>query len=282
MEFGITIAPMRFPVDLVAAGRLAEEIGFDSFWVPEHTHFPVDRRTPWPGGGEQERQWQYYPNPFVALAGVAGATKRIKLGTCISLVIQHDPIVQAKEVASLDHLSGGRFLFGIGGGWHREEMANHGTEPRLRWRVLRERIAAMKAIWTTDEAAYHGQLVNFDPLWSWPKPVQKPHPPILMGGDGPKAIEGLLEYCDGWMPRPTGFEPALPERMAEVARRAAELGRGPIPSTIFGAALDPRELERYEQLGAACALFRVAPHNYDLVATTLEDTMKVVREYCCD
>jgi probable F420-dependent oxidoreductase len=279
MELGITIAPMRFPVDLVAAGRLAEEIGFDSFWVPEHTHFPVDRRTPWPGGGEQERQWQYYPNPFVALAGVAGVTTRIKLGTCISLVIQHDPIVQAKEVASLDHLSGGRFLFGIGGGWHREEMANHGTEPRLRWRVLRERIAAMKAIWTTDEAEYHGQLVDFDPLWSWPKPVQKPHPPILMGGDGPKAIEGLLEYCDGWMPRPTGFEPALPERMAEVARRAAELGRGPIPSTIFGAALDPRELERYEQLGAACALFRVAPHNYDLVATTLENTMKVVREY---
>jgi probable F420-dependent oxidoreductase len=279
MELGITIAPMRFPVDLVAAGRLAEEIGFDSFWVPEHTHFPVDRRTPWPGGGEQERQWQYYPNPFVALAGVAGVTKRIKLGTCISLVIQHDPIVQAKEVASLDHLSGGRFLFGIGGGWHREEMANHGTEPRLRWRVLRERIAAMKAIWTTDEAEYHGQLVDFDPLWSWPKPVQKPHPPILMGGDGPKAIEGLLEYCDGWMPRPTGFEPALPERMAEVARRAAELGRSPIPSTIFGAALDPRELERYEQLGAACALFRVAPHNYDLVATTLENTMKVVREY---
>ena len=279
MEFGVTIAPMRFPVDLVAAGKLAEEIGFDSFWVPEHTHFPLDRKTGWPGGGEQERQWQYYPNPFVALAGVAGVTRRIKLGTCISLVIQHDPIVQAKVVASLDHLSGGRFLFGIGGGWAREEMANHGTRPALRWKVLRERIAAMKEIWTKDEAEYHGQFVNFDPIWSWPKPVQSPHPPILMGGDGPKAIEGLLEYCDEWMPRPTGFEPALPERMAEVNRRAAELGRGPIWATIFGAALDPGELERYEQLGAVCALFRLAPKNFDTTPAALEQAMAVVREY---
>ena len=279
MEFGVTIAPMRFPVDQVAAGRLAEELGFDSFWVPEHTHFPLNRQTPWPGGGEQERQWQYYPNPFVALAGVAGATRRIKLGTCISLVIQHDPIVQAKVVASLDHLSGGRFLFGIGGGWAREEMANHGTKPSLRWKILRERIAAMKEIWTRDEAEYHGEFVDFDPIWSWPKPVRKPHPPILMGGDGPKAVEGLLEYCDEWMPRPTGFEPSLPERMAEVNRRAAELGRGPIPATIFGAALDPRELEGYAKLGAACAMFRLAPHNYDTVPAALERAMRVVREY---
>jgi probable F420-dependent oxidoreductase len=279
MEFGVTISPMRFPVDDVAAGKLAEELGFDSYWVPEHTHFPLDRKTPWPGGGEQERQWQYYINPFVALAGVAGVTKRIKLGTCISLVIQHDPIVQAKEVASLDFVSGGRFLFGIGGGWAREEMANHGTKPSLRWKVLRERIGAMKAIWTRDEAEYHGDFVDFDPIWSWPKPIQKPHPPILMGGDGPKAVEGLLEYCDEWMPRPTGFEPPLPERMAEVNRRAAELGRGPIPATIFGAAPDPRELERYEQLGAACALFRVAPRNYDTVPAALEQAMKVVRDY---
>jgi probable F420-dependent oxidoreductase len=279
MEFGLTIAPTRFPVDHVAAGKLAEELGFDSFWMPEHTHFPLNRQTPWPGGGEQERQWQYYPNPFVALAGVAGVTTRIKLGTCISLVIQHDPIVQAKVVASLDHISGGRFLFGIGGGWAREEMANHGTRPSLRWKILRERIAAMKAIWTEDVAEFHGEFVNFDPLWSWPKPIQAPHPPILMGGDGPKAVEGLLEYCDEWMPRPTGFEPALPERLADVNRHAAELGRGPIRATIFGAALDPREIERYEKLGAVCALFRVAPHNFDTVPAALERAMNVVREY---
>ncbi len=279
MEFGVTIAPSRFPVDIVAAGKLAEELGFDSFWVPEHTHFPLNRETPWPGGGDQQRQWQYYPNPFVALAGVAGVTTTMKLGTCISLVIQHDPIVQAKVVASLDHLSGGRFLFGIGGGWQREEMANHGTKPTLRWKVLRERIAAMKEIWTKDEAEFHGEHVSFDPIWSWPKPIQKPWPPILMGGDGPKAVEGLLEYCDEWMPRPTGFEPSLPERMAEVNRRAAEMGRKPIPSTIFGAVLEPRELERYEQLGATAALFRLAPHNFDSVPAVLEGTMRVVREY---
>ena len=279
MEFGLTIAPARFPIDYVAAGKLAEALGFESFWVPEHTHFPLNRQTPWPGGGEQERQWQYYPNPFVALAGVAGATERVKLGTCISLVIQHDPIVQAKVVASLDHLSGGRFLFGIGGGWAREEMANHGTRPALRWRILRERIAAMKEIWTNDEAEYHGEFVNFDPIWSWPKPAQKPHPPILMGGDGPKAIEALLEYCDEWMPRPTGFEPALPERMAEVNRRAAELGREPIRATIFGAALDPRALEEYERIGAVCAMCRLAPQNFDTVPAALERAMGVVREY---
>jgi probable F420-dependent oxidoreductase len=279
MEFGVTIAPMRWPTDLVAAGKRAEELGFDSFWVPEHTHFPLNRETPWPGGGDQQRQWQYYPNPFTALAGVAGVTTRLKLGTCISLVMQHDPIVQAKVVASLDHLSGGRFIFGIGGGWQREEMLNHGTKPSLRWKVLRERIAAMKEIWTNDEAEYHGEFVNFEPIWSWPKPIQQPHPPILMGGDGPKAIEGLLEYCDGWMPRPTGFEPSLPERMAEVNRRAAELGRGPIPSTIFGAPLDPREFERYEKLGAEAVMFRLAPHNYDGTPAVLEGAMQVVREY---
>jgi probable F420-dependent oxidoreductase len=211
--------------------------------------------------------------------GVAGVTTRLKLGTCISLVMQHDPIVQAKVVASLDHLSGGRFIFGIGGGWQREEMLNHGTKPSLRWKILRERIAAMKEIWTKDEAEFHGEFVNFDPIWSWPKPIQKPWPPILMGGDGPKAIEGLLEYCDGWMPRPTGFEPSLPERMAEVNRRAAELGRGPIPSTIFGAPLDPREFEQYEQLGAEAVMFRLAPHNYDSTPAALEGAMKVVREY---
>jgi probable F420-dependent oxidoreductase len=279
MEFGVTIAPMRFPVDPVASGRLAEQLGFDSFWMPEHTHFPLNRQTPWPGGGEQERQWQYYPNPFVALAGVAAVTSRIKLGTCISLVIQHDPIVQAKVVASLDHLSKGRFLFGVGGGWAREEMANHGTRPALRWKVLRDRILAMKAIWTNEVAEYHGQIVNFDPLWSWPKPIQRPHPPILMGGDGPKAVEGLLEYCDEWMPRPSGFEPPLAERMAEVNRRAAALGRPPIRPTIFGAALEPQALEHYAQLGAACALFRLTPQNYDTVPAALEQAREVVRQY---
>jgi probable F420-dependent oxidoreductase len=279
MEFGLTVAPPRFPVDYVAAGKLSEELGFESFWVPEHTHFPVNRQTDWPGGGDQQRQWQYYPNPFVALAGVAGATTKIKLGTCISLVMQHDPIIQAKVVASLDHISGGRLLFGIGGGWFREEMANHGTRYATRWRVLRERIGAMRAIWTQDEASYHGHFHSFDKIWSWPKPVQKPGPPVLMGGDGPKAIEGLLEYCDEWMPRPHGFEPALEARMAEVNRRADELGRGPIRATIFGAALDPRELERYEKMGAVRAMFRLAPVNYDSVPATLEGAMKVVHDY---
>ena len=279
MEFGVTIAPLRFPVDLVAAGKLAEELGFDSFWVPEHTHFPLNRQTPWPGGGEQERQWQYYPNPFVALAGVAGATRRIKLGTCISLVIQHDPIVQAKVVASLDHLSGGRFLYGIGGGWAREEMANHGTRPALRWKILRERIAAMKEIWTKDEAEFHGEFVNFDPIWSWPKPAQKPHPPIIIGGDGERALQALLEYGDEWLPRPTRSEQPLDQRIADMRRRAAELGRDRIPVSLFGVPPDPKLIETYQAAGADRCVFRLPPAGANEVLPVLAGCAEVVRSF---
>jgi probable F420-dependent oxidoreductase len=279
MKFGAIMFPTDYSMSVVELGRALEERGFESLWVPEHTHIPTSRQTPWPGGAELPREYSHALDPFVALGAVAAATSQLRLGTGVCLVIEHDPIDLAKQVATLDLVSGGRFLFGIGGGWNREEMRHHGTDPAQRWGILRERIEAMKAIWTTDEAEYHGRFVNFDPIWSWPKPVQQPHPPILMGGDGPKAIEGLLEYCDEWMPRPVGFEPPLPERAADVQRRATELGRRPIPMTIFGAALDPRELERYEQLGATCAMFRVRPENFDRVPAAIERAMAVVREY---
>jgi probable F420-dependent oxidoreductase len=159
-------------------------------------------------------------DPFVALSFAAAATERIKVGTGVCLVVERDPIVTAKEVASLDLLSGGRFLFGIGAGWNREEMRNHGTNPRRRFTLMRERVEAMKEIWAADEAEYHGEFVDFDPLWAWPKPVQRPHPPILLGGGGPKVLDRVLAYADEWMPNRYGTPEELGERIAELRERA--------------------------------------------------------------
>ncbi len=166
MKFGITMFPTDYAIDVITLGRAVEERGFDSLWFPEHTHIPTSRRTPWPGGAELPREYSHTLDPFVALGAVAATTDRLLLGTGICLVIQRDPITLANEVASLDFLSGGRFLFGIGGGWNEEEMEDHGTDPKLRWKILRERVLAMKEIWTTDEAEFHGRFVDFEPTWS--------------------------------------------------------------------------------------------------------------------
>ena len=164
--------------------------------MPEHTHIPVARTTPYPAGGDLPAQYSHSLDPFVALSAAATVTTRLKLGTGVCLVVEQDPITLAKEVASLDHLSGGRFLFGIGGGWNREEMADHGTDPTTRWALMGERVEAMKVIWTHDEAEYHGRFVDFDPIWQWPKPVQQPHPPVLLGGAGGRALAAVMAYAD--------------------------------------------------------------------------------------
>src|SRR5215208_5148027 len=171
---------------------MAEERGFESVFVTEHTHIPASRDTAYPAGGDLPREYWRIPDPFVALTTMAAATERTRVGTAICLVIERDPIVTAKEVASLDRLSGGRFLFGVGAGWNAEEMANHGTDPARRFGVMRERIEAMKAIWTEDEASYHGRYVDFDRVWSWPKPVQEPHPPIIVGGNGERVLDRVI------------------------------------------------------------------------------------------
>src|SRR5437763_639639 len=184
MRYGIAVFPADYAADPATIARLVEERGFESLFFPEHTHIPAARQTPVPAGGELPRQYSRTYDPFVALTAAAAVTERILLATGICLVIERDPIVTAKEVASLDRLSGGRFLFGVGAGWNIEEMENHGTNPRRRFSLMRERIEAMKAIWTEDEAAYHGDQVDFDRIWCWPKPLQKPHPPVLVGGNG--------------------------------------------------------------------------------------------------
>jgi probable F420-dependent oxidoreductase len=183
MKIGISMFPTDYSITPADLAQAAEERGFESLWFPEHTHIPTSRKSPWPGGPNLPDVYKQSLDPFLALTAAATATKRIRLATGICLVVERDPIHTAKNVATLDYLSGGRFIFGIGGGWNAEEMANHGTVFKTRFALMRERIEAMKAIWTSDIAEYHGEHVNFDPMWAWPKPVQKPHPPIILGGE---------------------------------------------------------------------------------------------------
>jgi probable F420-dependent oxidoreductase len=255
MKFGLAIFPTDDTPPPAELGRMAEERGFESLLFPEHTHIPASRATPYPGGGELPPEYSRVYDPFVALAAAAAATTELRIGTGICLVIERDPIVTAKEVATLDHISGGRFLFGVGAGWNVEEMRNHGTDPSQRFGVMRERIEAMKAIWTSEEASYVGAHVRFERIWSWPKPVQQPHPPVLVGGVGERVLERVVAFGDEWMPNRVGpIEQILP-RLEELQRRAAAAGRGPIPVTLSGCTRDPAAIERYEQAGIHRGVF---------------------------
>src|SRR3954451_23684300 len=251
MKFGIAMFPTH---DVIDPGSLAREVegrGVESLLSPEHTPTPTSRRSPYPGGGGLPREYVHTYDPFVALTAAAAATGRLRIGTGICLVIQRDPITLAKEVASLDHLSGGRFLFGVGAGWNREEMANHGTDPKVRMRVLVERVKAMKEIWTSDEAEFHGKYVDFDPIWSWPKPVQRPNPPVLVGGMGATVHDRVLEIGDEWLPQNVTLDnvDVFEKRARELQSRAADAGRGPIPMTLFAAQKKREAVEAYEAAG---------------------------------
>jgi probable F420-dependent oxidoreductase len=199
-RFGITMFPTDYSIQPPELARAVEERGFDGLFFPEHTHIPTNRRTPFPGGGDLPKQYWHTHDPFVALGACAAVTKRIRLGTAICLVVERDPITLAKEVASVDMLSGGRFVLGIGAGWNREEMENHGANFPRRWDLVREKILAMKGIWTKPEPEFHGEFVNFDPLWSYPKPVQSGGPPIWIGANSKWVFDRIAEYGDGWMP----------------------------------------------------------------------------------
>jgi probable F420-dependent oxidoreductase len=267
MDIGLAQFSTDYTIHPARLARLAEERGFESLFFTEHTHIPVSRETPYPGGGELPPEYSHSRDLFVALATAAAVTERIKLGSGVCLVIERDPIVTAKEVASLDSLSGGRFLFGVGAGWNREEMRNHGTDPRHRFAIMRERIEAMKAIWTEDEAEYHGKHVNFDPIWSWPKPVQKPHPPVLVGGTGEKVLERVISYGDEWFPNRVVNPEVLGERIEELRERA---GRR-VPVSVFGAKPERRALERLAGVGVDRAAIYLAPAEPDTVERQLDE-----------
>jgi probable F420-dependent oxidoreductase len=255
MDIGLANFLTDYGMQPVELARRVEERGFESLFLPEHTHIPVSRDTPYPGGGELPPEYSHTHDPFAALAAMAAVTERIKLGTGVCLIIQRDPIVTAKEAASIDQISGGRFLFGVGAGWNREEMENHGTDYRTRFTRMRETVEAIKAIWTEDEAEYHGKIVDFDPIWCWPKPVQKPHPPVLVGGVGEKVLDRVLAYGDEWIPNRVRSPEELAPRIEELQRRAEEAGRDPIPVNVFGAKPEMQFLERLREAGVTRSLF---------------------------
>ena len=249
-------------------------------WVPEHTHIPASRQTPWPGGGDLPKMYWHTYDPFVALTAAAAVTTKLKLGTGICLVIERDPIITAKEVASLDRLSNGRFIFGIGGGWNAEEMGDHGTRFRSRWRLLREQILAMKEIWTNDEPEFHGEFVNFDKIWSYPKPMQKPHPPIIMGSAGATTFDRVIEFCDGWMPigGRAAPGPSLTENIRLLKQQAEDGGRDPesISITIFGARPDPDRIHRMEDAGVNRVVFSLPSKEQDAVVPIIDEYARFI------
>ncbi len=279
MHFGVLMFPTDYAIPVDELARAAEARGFESLWFPEHTHIPVSRRSPWPGGPTLPKEYWHTHDLFVALATAAAVTTRLKVGSGICLLVERDPIITAKEIASIDVLSRGRILFGIGGGWNAEEMEDHGTDFKQRWRVLRERVLAMKRIWTEDEASFTGDFVRFEPLWSWPKPVQKPHPPILLGGHGAHALKRVVDYCDGWLPISVRAGD-LAAGMAELARLAREKGRDPgsIPVSVYGSPLDHDGVARLRDLGVARAIFALPSADADTVLPLLDRGAELVRQ----
>ena len=278
MEFGAAIFFTDYSMGPAELGRALEERGFESLWAPEHSHIPLSRQSPFPQGGDLPKKYYDVMDPFVTLAAAAAATSRLKVGTGVCLVVQRDPIQTAKAVASLDQVSGGRFLFGIGAGWNREEMENHQTEFKTRFRLLRERILAMKEIWTKDEAQYHGEFVNFDPIWSYPKPAQRPYPPVLLGGESGHTLQRVVEFCDGWFPRGRNAEAILPG-LADLKARAARAGRdaSKISVSVFGAKVERATLDTYASAGITRAILRLPSEGRDAVLPLLDQYAKLIR-----
>ena len=265
MKLGIVVFPIDQSMDVSELGAAVEQMGFESLWFPDHSHIPTSRKTANPNGGELPEMYRRLLDPFLALMAVASATSSLRIGTGICLAMQRDPIALAKEVATLDFLSGGRLEFGVGAGWNEEEMENHGTRFSLRWRILAERVLAMREIWEKDAAEFHGTYVNFDPIWSWPKPVQRPCPPVLVGGNGPKAIDGLFAYGDHWMPGAAMGPSGLAARMGEIQERAESMGRPGYPVTVYAAPANAHALSEYQRLGVErCILWLPSLHSIEL------------------
>jgi probable F420-dependent oxidoreductase len=274
MKFGLAIFPTEYSISMTELAPVVEQAGFESLWVTEHSHIPVKRQTPWPGGSELPAQYLHTMDPFLALTAAAVASTNLRIATGICLVTQRDPIHTAKAVASLDQISNGRVIFGIGAGWNREEMGDHGTEFSTRWVLMRERIEAMKAIWTLDQAEYHGRLVDFDPMWCWPKPIQRPHPPVILGGNGPRTLSRVVDYAQGWMP----LRGEVLTRLGELRELAQAAGREPIPVTVYPSP-DPREIEKMDRLGVDRCIFWIPSDGRDAALRKVEETTALIEPY---
>ena len=274
MQFGIAIFPTDLSIGVAELVREVEDRGFESFWVPEHTHIPVSRRSPYPGGSELPEMYKRTIDPFVALTIAAENSRRLLLGFGIVLIVERDPITTAKAVASLDFVSGGRVIFGVGGGWNLEEMENHGTDPVLRWRLMRERVLAMREIWTKEDAEFHGELVDFDPIWSWPKPMQSPLP-VYIGGNTEHTLKRVIAYGDGWIPNAGRSQ--LVTQIPEFRRLCEEAGRGHLPLTIYGTRPTAEAIADYEAMGVDRVVFWMPSKPRDEVMRELELVTELTR-----
>ena len=277
MHIGVFQFSTDYSMRIDELARETEQRGFESLFVPEHTHIPVSRRTPFPGGTELPKEYSHTHDPFVALMAAAAATKKLRIGTGICLIIERDTITTAKSVASLDVLSNGRFEFGIGAGWNAEEMENHGTEFKTRFKRLREQVLAMKQIWSKEEAEYHGQFVNFDKIWSWPKPAQKPNPPVLLGGESGHTLQRVVDFCEGWFPRGRAPEVILPG-IKDLKMRADKAGRDfkTISISVFGAKPEQATLDTYAGAGVTRAIMRLPSEGRDKILPLLDQYAKFV------
>ena len=271
MKIGVSMFATDFAMRIDALAREAEARGFESLFVPEHTHIPTSRRSPWPGGAALPKAYWHALDPFVALMAAAAATSKIRIGTGICLVTERDPLITAKEVASLDLLSNGRAEFGIGAGWNAEEMENHGTVFETRFRLMSERAKAIKTVWSEETPEFHGEFVDFDPVWSYPKPVQEPNPPILIGGESIHTLRRVVEYGDGWFPRARGgFDPA--ENLARLRSVADAAGRdmATLSICVSGAPADAKVLDRYREAGIDRAILILPSAGADEVLPALD------------
>jgi probable F420-dependent oxidoreductase len=280
VEFGITMFHTDRAVSPARLAVLVEELGFESLFLPEHSHVPTDRSSAFPSAPELPEDLYRLHDPLESLAAAAVVTERILLGTSVLVVPDHDPIMLAKRISTIDHLSNGRVVFGVGAGWNREEMANHGSDPDKRFTIMRERVEAIKLIWTNEVAEYHGKCVNIAPMRQWPKPVQKPHPPVLVGGTGARVADRVLRYGDGWIASGRHLDgEALGARVQALQDRAAALGRDPIPVTMQQATPSAEAIEGYIKMGLDRVTLRVEPGDEGSVREQLERLAALVAPF---
>jgi len=280
MHLGCSMFFTDYSMTPAELAKALEERGFESVWAPEHSHIPLTRKTPFPSGGDLPKKYYDAMDPFVTLTAAAAATSKLKVGTGICLVVQRDPIQTAKSVSSIDQVSGGRFLFGVGNGWNQDEIENHGTAFKSRHKVARERIEAMKTIWTKSKAEYHGEFVNFDPMMTWPKPAQKPHPPILVGGAFPYAAKRAIRYGDGWMPHRVRPEyQNVREFLPKFRQMAAEADRAPdsLSITIWGAK-DEDMLKQDRDAGVERIVISLESAKADVILPQLDHWAKLAEK----
>ncbi len=273
-QFGVNMFPTDYAIQPVELAKAVEERGLDSLFFPEHTHIPASRATPFPGGTDLPEMYWHTHDPFVALGACAAVTERIRLGTGICLVIERDPITLAKEAASLDKISNGRFVMGIGAGWNREEMENHGANYQKRWKEVREKVLAMREIWTNEEAEYHGEFVDFDPIWSYPKPVQEGGPPIWIGANSKWVFERIADYADGWMPiggMGSGNMEKLTEALEAKGRKVEDLDLA-----LFGAPTDYDQLQGRLEQGFDELVFGLPAESADTILPMLDNLAELV------